>query len=73
MFEPALGVERLGTIKEISTRSGVAESQVHRVLKGKDRVRPETRSRVISAVREINADKIRLANSGWKRAPRAHA
>lgn len=60
MFEPALGIERLGTIKEISALAGVAESTVHRALKGQYNVSKRTRGRVISAVREINARKIRL-------------
>lgn len=61
MFEPALGIERLGTIKEISLLAGVAESQVHRVLKGKSKVSDRTRAKVISAVWEINARKVCLA------------
>jgi DNA-binding LacI/PurR family transcriptional regulator len=60
MFEPALGIERLGTIKEISALAGVAESTVHRALKGERNVSKRTRGRVISAVWEINARKIRL-------------
>jgi DNA-binding LacI/PurR family transcriptional regulator len=59
MFEPALGIERLGTIKEIAQLVGVAESTVHRALKGTS-VSHVTRARVISAVWEINARKIRL-------------
>lgn len=59
MFEPALGMERLGTIKEIANLVGIAESTVHRALKGTN-VSDETRTRVISAVREINQRKIRL-------------
>lgn len=59
MFEPALGIERLGTIKEIAELVGVAESTVHRALKGTN-VSHVTRARVISAVWEINARKIRL-------------
>ena len=61
MFEPALGIERLGTIKEIAKLVGVAESTVHRALKGTS-VSDETRTRVISAVREINKRKIRLVD-----------
>ena len=61
MFEQALGIERLGTIKEIAERTGVAESQVHRALKGKDRVSAVTRDRVIEAVRMINAEKVERA------------
>jgi len=61
MFEPALGIERLGTIKEIAQLVGVAESTVHRALKGTS-VSDETRTRVISAVREINQRKIRLVD-----------
>lgn len=60
MFEPALGIERLGTIKEISALAGVAESTVHRALKGQHNVSRRTRGLVISAVWEINARKIRL-------------
>ena len=59
MYEKALGIERLGTIKEIAELVGVAESTVHRALKG-NHVSDETRARVISAVWEINAKKIRL-------------
>lgn len=62
MFEQALGIERLGTIKEISLLAGVAESQVHRVLKGKSKVSDRTRATVIAAVWEINARKVRLAD-----------
>lgn len=61
MFEPSLGIERLGTIKEIAQLVGVAESTVHRALKGNN-VSDETRTRVISAVREINQRKIRLVD-----------
>jgi DNA-binding LacI/PurR family transcriptional regulator len=60
MFEPALGIERLGTIKEISALVGVAESTVHRALKGQRNVSTRTRELVISAVWEINARKVRL-------------
>lgn len=66
MFEPALGIERLGTIKEIAQLVGVAESTVHRALKGA-LVSDETRARVISAVWEINARKIRLVDGEGKR------
>jgi DNA-binding LacI/PurR family transcriptional regulator len=59
MFEPALGIERLGTIKEIAQLIGVAESTVHRALKGTN-VSDITRARVISAVWEINAREIKL-------------
>ena len=59
MYEKALGIERLGTIKEIAALVGVAESTVHRALKGSN-VSDKTRARVISAVWEINAKKIRL-------------
>ena len=61
MFEPALGLERLGTIREISSLSGVAESQVHRVLKGQDKVSPATRRRVLEAMRAINTLKVERA------------
>ena len=61
MFEPALGIERLGTIREISALAGVAESTVHRALKGTN-VSDRTRARVISAVWEINARKVRLVD-----------
>jgi DNA-binding LacI/PurR family transcriptional regulator len=61
MFEPALGIERLGTIKEISALAGVAESTVHRALKGQPKLSAPTRARVIRAVRQINAEKIKLA------------
>lgn len=61
MFEPSLGIERLGTIREIAQLVGVAESTVHRALKGNN-VSDETRTRVISAVREINQRKIRLVD-----------
>lgn len=63
MFESALGIERLGTIKEIAQRCGVAESQVHRALKGKDKVSDHTRQLVIDAVRSINAEKVKRAVS----------
>lgn len=66
MFEPALGIERLGTIKEISRLAQVAESTVHRALKARPRVSPMTRQAVLSAVRTINRQKIELAG---KRSP----
>lgn len=66
MYEKALGIERLGTIKEIAELVGVAESTVHRALKGND-VSDETRARVISAVWEINAKKIRLVEGRGRR------
>ena len=69
MFEPALDIERLGTIKEISALVGVAESTVHRALKGTN-VSDETRARVISAVWEINARKIRLVDGDLQRSLR---
>ena len=67
MFEPALGIERLGTIKEISALAGVAESTVHRALKGEAKVSKRTRIRVISAVWEINARKVRLVDGDGQR------
>jgi DNA-binding LacI/PurR family transcriptional regulator len=66
VFEPTLGIERLGTIKEISALVGVAESTVHRALKG-TKVSDETRARVISAVWELNARKIRLVDGDLQR------
>ena len=67
MFEPALGIERLGTIKEISALAGVAESTVHRALKDRPKLSPSTRARVMWAVRTINAEKINLACGGSRR------
>lgn len=63
MFEHALGIERLGTIKEISRVAKVAESTVHRVLKGRSKVSPATRSLVLMAVRLVNDRKIAMASS----------
>jgi DNA-binding LacI/PurR family transcriptional regulator len=67
MFERALGIERLGTIKEISQLAKVAESTVHRVLKGHRLVSGGTRDAVLAAVHVINLRKIELASAAPRR------
>lgn len=60
-YEPAIGVERLGTIKEIAEVASVGVATVHRVLKGQQKVSLSTSRTVLEAVRRINEQKIRLA------------
>lgn len=62
MYERSLGIERLGTIREIAKLTRLGQGTVHRALKGETNVSAETRDKVIAAVREINARKIRLAH-----------
>jgi DNA-binding LacI/PurR family transcriptional regulator len=70
VFEPVLGMERLGTIKEIASRTGMAESHVHRALKGQSGVSSTTRQLVIAAVLSINAEKIERAGGFGTNTPR---
>jgi DNA-binding LacI/PurR family transcriptional regulator len=60
-YEPAIRIERLGTIKEIAEVASVGVATVHRVLKGQPKVASSTTRMVLEAVRRINEQKIRLA------------
>lgn len=62
-YEPALGIERLGTVKEIANAARVGVATVHRVLKGQPKVSPSTSRAVLEAVLRINEQKIRRAGS----------
>lgn len=61
VFEPALGVERLCTIREIADRSDLGTTTVHRALKNSREVRPETRRLVLDTVCRLNEEKIARA------------
>ena len=67
MFERHLGIERLGTIREIAELTKLGEGTVHRALKGRGSVSLATRERVIAAVCQINARKIQLAQESTNR------
>lgn len=60
-YEPAIGIERLGTIKEIAAAASVGVGTVHRVLKGQSNVSSSASQTVMDAVRRINERKISLA------------
>lgn len=60
-FEPALGMERLCTIREIADRVALGTATVHRALKNGREVRPETRRLVLDTVCRINEEKIARA------------
>ena len=60
-YEPALGIERLGTVKEIANAAGVGVATVHRVLKGQPKVSSSTSRAVLEAVKRINERKISRA------------
>lgn len=60
-YEPAIGIERLGTIKEIAAAASVGVATVHRVLKGQSKVSPSTSRTVMDAIRRINELKISRA------------
>src|SRR5258705_4481303 len=51
--EASLGMRRTPTVYEVAERAGVSTASVSRVLAGHDRVRPETRARVLTAVAEL--------------------
>ncbi|PWJ93762.1 MULTISPECIES: LacI family DNA-binding transcriptional regulator [Mesorhizobium] len=63
-YEPAIGIERLGTIKEIAAAASVGVGTVHRVLKGQSNVSSSASRTVMDAVRTINEQKITLARMG---------
>jgi DNA-binding LacI/PurR family transcriptional regulator len=60
-YEPAIGIERLGTVKEIAEAASVGVATVHRVLKGQPKVSSSTSRTVLDAIRKINERKISLA------------
>ncbi|WP_419697248.1 helix-turn-helix domain-containing protein (plasmid) [Mesorhizobium muleiense] len=60
-YEPAIGIERLGTVKEIAEAASVGVATVHRVLKGQPKVSSSTSRAVLDAIRKINERKISLA------------
>jgi DNA-binding LacI/PurR family transcriptional regulator len=62
-YEPAIRIERLGTVKEIAEAASVGVATVHRVLKGQPKVSPSTSRTVLEAIRKINERKISLARS----------
>lgn len=51
--EDSLGTRRSPTVYEVAELAGVSTASVSRVLAGHDRVRPETRQRVLQAVAEL--------------------
>jgi LacI family transcriptional regulator len=51
--EDTLGTRSTPTVYEVAERAGVSTASVSRVLSGHDRVRPETRERVLRAVAEL--------------------
>jgi LacI family transcriptional regulator, galactose operon repressor len=51
--EAPTGMRTTPTVYEVAERAGVSIASVSRVLAGHDRVRPETRSRVLAAVAEL--------------------
>src|SRR5215475_15392044 len=51
--EPSPGMRMSPTVYEVAERAGVSTASVSRVLAGHDRVRPETRQRVLEAVAEL--------------------
>ncbi|WP_192181685.1 LacI family DNA-binding transcriptional regulator [Mesorhizobium amorphae] len=53
-YEPAIGIERLGTIKEIAAAASVGVATVHRVLKGQSKVSSSTSLTVMDAIRRVN-------------------
>ncbi|WP_353645236.1 LacI family DNA-binding transcriptional regulator [Mesorhizobium sp. WSM2239] len=63
-YEPAIGLERLGTVKEIAEAASVGVATVHRVLKGQPKVSSSTSRTVMDAIRKINERKINLARVG---------
>jgi DNA-binding LacI/PurR family transcriptional regulator len=63
-YEPAIGIERLGTVKEIAEAASVGVATVHRVLKGQPKVSSSTSRTVMDAIRRINERKINLARVG---------
>lgn len=63
-YEPAIGIERLGTIKEIAAAASVGVGTVHHVLKGQSNVSSSASRTVMDAVRTINEQKITLARMG---------
>jgi DNA-binding LacI/PurR family transcriptional regulator len=67
-YEPALGIERLATVKEIAEAASVGVATVHRVLKGQPKVSLSTSRTVLEAIHRINERKIsraRLGNRNW--------
>ncbi|MFB9981322.1 LacI family DNA-binding transcriptional regulator [Mesorhizobium kowhaii] len=65
-YERVIGIERLGTIKEIAEAAGVGVATVHRVLKGQAYVSSSTSLTVMDAIRRINERKISLARMGHR-------
>ncbi|WP_287395766.1 LacI family DNA-binding transcriptional regulator [Mesorhizobium sp.] len=63
-YEPAIGIERLGTVKEIAEAASVGVATVHRVLNGQPKVSSSTSRAVLDAIRKINERKISLAR--WR-------
>ncbi|MDR1834985.1 MAG: LacI family transcriptional regulator, partial [Fusobacteriaceae bacterium] len=47
-------VNAMVTIKDVARKAGLSICTVSRSLAGKDKIRPETRERVIEAARELN-------------------
>lgn len=60
-YEPAIGMERLCTIKEIAQAADVGVATVFRVVKGQPGATNDTTARVIATIEQINRQKIARA------------